>query len=363
MKGTYKLLTVRGIPIRLHWSFLALLVLLGGYAAVTGGVQDGLHTVVFICLLFTLVVLHELSHSLIAQRYGVTVREIILIPVGGSAMMDSIPENPRQEAAIAVAGPLLNFAIALALFLFMKYLPSVTFDPFSMTSNDTLFTKGVVALFQVNLMLGLFNIIPAFPMDGGRLLRAGLVKSGMSYVRATSTAATVSRVLLAVMLGFGLYTVNPFLVVIPLVLFTMVSAEENAVRGRGAIKSLVVGNLFPQDFITMPDRMKLGDTVALLLSSPQRHFPVMKGTRVVGVLSLSDIRREMAKPGGAGLTAASAMHRTVVVPPEMPLTEVQKTLETQGIPAAVAARRGRLLGIVSHEMLAQLATLLDHGRD
>ena len=363
MKGSLKLLTVRGIPIRLHWSFLALLFLFSGVGGLSGGLKSGLHTMLFIIFLFTLVVLHELSHSFMAQRYGMTVREIVLLPVGGMAMMERIPEEPGKEASIAIAGPLFNFVAAGILYLFMLFLPGVTFDPYSQANNDTLFTSITVAMFQANLVLGLFNIIPAFPMDGGRLLRAGLVKSGMTYVRATMVAANVSRVLLAIMFAVGLYNMNPFLVIIPLVLYTAVAGEENAVRGRGAIKSLLVRNLFPQDIVSIPDRMKLGDMASLLVSSAQRHFPVMKGTRVVGILSLSDIRRELAKPGGADITVASAMHRTVVVPPEMPLTEVQKTLEAQGLPAAVAASRGRLLGVVSIDMLARLAAMLDHGTE
>lgn len=363
MKGALHLLAVRGIPIRLHWSFLALLLLVGGYEGMHTGLQSALHSLVFICLLFTLVVLHELAHSLVAQKYGMTVREIILLPVGGMAMMERIPEEPGKEAAIAIAGPLLNLVVMVLLYYFMKYLPNVTFDLSSVENNDTAFTWGMVALFKANFALFAFNMIPAFPMDGGRLLRAGLVKWGMTYVRATSAAANVSRVLLAIMLAVGLVNMNPFLVIIPLVLFTAVGSEENAVRGRGAIKSLAVRNLFPQDFQTVPDRMKLGETVPLLLSSSQRHFPVMKGTRVVGILSLAGIRRELAKPGGEGVTVASAMHRTVVVPPEMPLTEVQRTLEAQGIPAAVAAQRGRLMGVVSLDTLAHLASLLDTGKE
>ena len=269
---------MRGIPIRLHWSFLALLLLMGGAGGINGGIQTGMHTVAFICLLFTLVVLHELAHSVVAQKYGLTVREIVLLPVGGMAMMDRIPEEPGKEAAIAVAGPLLNLAVMVILYYFMKYLPGITFDISNAESNDTTFTWGMVALFKANFALFAFNMVPAFPMDGGRLLRAGLVKWGLPYVRATTAAANVSRVLLAVMLAFGIFNMNPFLVVIPLVLYTAVSGEEHAVRGRGAIKSILVRHLFPQETVSIPDKMKLGDTVALLLSSTQRNFPVMKGT-------------------------------------------------------------------------------------
>jgi len=363
MRGAFRLLTVRGIPIRLHWSFLALLVILGGYEGLETGPQAGLHTVVFICLLFTLVVLHELSHSIVAQKFGLTVREIVLLPVGGMAMMEKMPEEPAKEAAIAIAGPLLNFVVMVLLYYFMKYLPGITFDLSSAENNDTAFTWGMVALFKANFALFAFNMVPAFPMDGGRLLRAGLVKWGMPHVRATHAAATVSRVLLAMMLAVGIYNMNPFLVVIPLVLFSAVSGEENAVRNRGAIKSLLVRHLLPQEIVSIPGGMKAGETLALLLSSPHRHFPVMKGTRVAGILSIADIRNELAKPEGAETAVSAIMHRTVVVTPEMPLTEVQNILEAQKAPAAVVARRGRLLGVVSLDLLARVSTMLAPGME
>jgi len=359
MRGALKILTVRGIPIRLHWSFLALFVILGSYQGIQGGLSSVIHTGILVCLGFSLVVLHELAHSIVAQRYGLTVREIVLLPIGGMAMMERIPEEPRKEAAIAVAGPLVNLAIAVILYYFMKWLPGITFDPSSIESNDTPFTWGTVALFQVNFMLFAFNIVPAFPMDGGRLLRAGLVKTGMTYVRATSAAVRTSQIILAIMLGIGVYTTNILLILIPIVLFTAASGEEAAVRARSSIKSLLVRHLIPQKFVSVSGRTTLGDMVPLLLSQSQRHFPVMRGRGILGVLSVADIRVALAKPGGPETSVASVMRPAVAVSPDDSLAEVQRMLESRGIPAAVITRGGRLLGMVSIDMLARLSSTLD----
>ncbi len=369
MRSSIRLVTVRGIAIRLHWSFLAAVLLIFGYFLVGGmmegalqaGLRRGLLSLLFIALLFSLVVLHELAHSFVAQRYGVTVREIILLPIGGMAMMDRIPEQPGREAAIAAAGPAFNAAVAGLLFLFIWWLPGVVFYPFDLELNQTAFTWGTVALFQINLMLFLFNILPAFPMDGGRLLRAALVKYGFPYAKATARAVTASRVILALMLVYGVLKLNPFLVLIPLILMGSASAEESAVKTRTALGGLRARHLLPQELASVGEKTALAETLPPLLSSGQRHFPVMRGRRVVGVVSLADIREALARPGGPEAQVSSAMRPVVTVPPDEPLADIRQKLDAKGARVACIVDRGKLVGMVSPDTLSRLSSLLESG--
>ncbi len=362
MRLSFRLVTVRGIPIVMHWSFTLILVLLGGYYAMNTGWFAALKAVAFLLMLFSLVVLHELAHSLVAQRFGMVVREIILLPIGGMAVMERIPEEPGKEAAIAVAGPAFNLAVALALFGLMWWLPGVIFDIYDLEANESAFTWGAVALFQANVMLFVFNLIPAFPMDGGRLLRAALVKTRrLSYARATSAAVNASRVLLAIMVVFGIMRMNPFLVLIPLVLFTSANAEEQSVRQRASIKALTASHLLPQKVLCLGTRSRLGDVITVLLGSGQRHFPVMRGRAVLGIVSLDAVRRGLDSPSGAETPVTQVMQDPLVVGPEAPLVEVQRTLEARNAQAAVIMHRGRLAGLLTRDALARLSSMLSPG--
>jgi len=369
MRGSIRLVTIRGIAIRLHWSFLALLVLVFGYYVANGfmagspsaGLRRGLLSLLFITLLFSLVVLHELAHSFVAQRFGMTVREIILLPIGGMALMERIPEEPGKEAAIAVAGPAFNAVVAGLLFLFIWWLPGVVFYPFDLELNQTAFTWGTVALFQINLMLFLFNLLPAFPMDGGRLLRAALVKYGLPYARATSRAVTTSRVILALMLVYGVLKLNPFMVLIPLILMGSATAEESAVKTRSALGGLRARHLLPQELSSVGEKTALAETLPPLLSSGQRHFPVMRGRRIVGVVSLADIREALARPGGPEAPVSSAMRPVITVTPDEPLADIRQKLDAKGGRVACIVSRGKLVGMVSPDTLSRLSSLLESG--
>ena len=230
MKWSWRIGRVAGIGIYVHVTFLLILLWIV-FEEYSLGVRAMAGATLYMAALFTIVVLHELGHALMARRFGVVTRDIILLPIGGVARLERMPRNPRQELLVAVAGPAVNVALALVLFTIVRLtgpLPAgnlYDFDPL-------LSVRGFLyQLVFVNVVLALFNMLPAFPMDGGRVLRALLAMRMSSYVRATGIAARIGRVLALVLAAAGLYGLrNPFWVLIALFVWTAAGSEAAAVR-------------------------------------------------------------------------------------------------------------------------------------
>lgn len=186
LNWSLNLFRVRGIQLAVHSSFFLLLAYVGWEGWTEGRTLGMAWTVVTFLAFFTCVVLHELGHSLTAMRFGVGVRRILLMPIGGMAEFDSIPRQPARELLITLAGPAVNFVIAGALWLFVRRMP----DDIALFSPAGFLEQ----LFVANLLMGCFNLVPAFPMDGGRILRA-LLATRVPYLKATRWAANLGKVL------------------------------------------------------------------------------------------------------------------------------------------------------------------------
>src|SRR5690349_12287170 len=231
MKWSWKIGTVAGIGLNVHATFFLLVAWVGVTYWIQAGSAAALEGVGFILALFACVVLHELGHALTARRFGVQTRYIVLLPIGGVAGLERMPRNPRQELLVALAGPAVNVALAILLFLAVRLtgpLPTPSVYDFDVLSS----VRGFVYQFVfVNVVLALFNMLPAFPMDGGRVLRALLAMRMSSYARATGIAAWIGR-LLALLLGAaGVYEFrNPFWVLIALFVWIAARSEAAAVQ-------------------------------------------------------------------------------------------------------------------------------------
>lgn len=211
-----------GIPVRIHITFPLILVLFGAEAWTEGGPAAAVRAVLLILAVFVCVVLHEFGHSLQVRRYGIAVRDVVLLPIGGMARAERIPEQPRQEIIVAISGPLVNFALALILYAVMAVLDRPINPEFDFLAS----------LFAINLVLGLFNLIPAYPMDGGRILR-GLLATRVTYLRATRYATSVGQLIAQgfVVLGF-VYHELIMLPVIAMFIFFGAMTEESMIRVR-----------------------------------------------------------------------------------------------------------------------------------
>lgn len=230
MRYTVGIGTYLGVPVRVHFTFPLILLFFGGEALLREGLQEAVWTVTLVSCVFLCVVLHEFGHCLQARRFGVGVRDIVLLPIGGVARADRIPQRPFEEITVALAGPLVNFGIAAAL-LIVQELWGGGFGATESFAND---------MIVINVVLGVFNLTPAFPMDGGRILR-GLLALRMPYVTATRHARNVGQLIALAFIVLGFYfTQMVMLPVIAIFIFWGAMAEEHAVRsGAEAVASNV----------------------------------------------------------------------------------------------------------------------------
>src|SRR5204862_2572268 len=281
MSWSLPVFRVAGIQLRIHITFLLLIAWLAfGYYA-QGGSAVAASRVIFVLLLFLCVVLHEFGHAFAAKAFGINTPDITLLPIGGVARLERMPEEPVQELIIAVAGPLVNVVIALGLF--------VAGGSQALLNPSTVEGGGLIAqLLTINIILVLFNLLPAFPMDGGRILRA-LLATRMSYARATQTAATVGQAF-AFIFGFvGLFA-NPLLIFIALFVDIGATQEAALAQMRDVSRGLPVSSAMVRDFRSLPKEATLQEAVDALLATTQHDFPVVDDNgNVAGVLTRHDL--------------------------------------------------------------------------
>ncbi|MBT8406080.1 MAG: site-2 protease family protein [Deltaproteobacteria bacterium] len=279
MKWKVKLGKFAGIDVFIHFTFVLLIGWVGFLFWTRGnGLVSMIEGIIFILLLFTCVVLHEFGHALAAKRYGIKTRDIILLPIGGVARLERMPENPRQELWVALAGPAVNVVIASILFLWLQI--SQTFEPFQ---NLTLTTGSFAErLLSANVFLALFNMLPAFPMDGGRVLRA-LLAYRLDYSRATQYAATIGQGM-AFLFGILGFFSNPFLLFIAIFIYLGAAQEASMVRMKSFMSDIFVKDAMVTDFVTLNPADPLKRAVELTLTTSQRDFPVVEDGELRGIL-------------------------------------------------------------------------------
>ncbi len=260
MGRSLKLFSVRGIDVRLHFTFP--LILFWGafqFGMVGGSLSSALFGVIAVSLLFVLVTLHEFGHSFAALYYGVPVKQIVLSPIGGVAQLQHIPDNPVQEFVISIAGPAVNFAIAVLMALFIPVLGLGASD-FMMALSGTAgltITAVFAYVFAYNIFLALFNLIPAFPLDGGRVFRS-LLAMKLDYGQATNIAAAVGKAI-AVMMGlYGLFNGGIFMVFIAMFIFTAAGQEAKMVKHRVSLTGFTVHDVYSTSAYTLTPYHRLG---------------------------------------------------------------------------------------------------------
>jgi Zn-dependent protease/predicted transcriptional regulator len=348
MKWSWKIGTFTGIAVYVHATFVLLL----GWIALTHWMQyqsliPTLTGVAFILALFLCVVLHEYGHALAARTFGIATKDITLLPIGGLARLERIPDKPNHELWVALAGPAVNVVIAALLAAYLSL--TGHFQPVQQIGlTHGMFLERVMF---ANLFLVGFNMIPAFPMDGGRVLRALLAKR-MEYVRATRIAASVGQGL-AFAFGFlGLFT-NPFLVFIAFFVWIGAAQEAAIAETKSVLGSVSARDAMIPEFRTLSPRDELSQAVKLVLNGWQQDFPVVDQGRVVGMLLRSDMIATLAT-GDVHSTVEHTMRRDFpVASPSEPVPSVFARLHEAEATTVSIVEEGRLVGVITLENMTE----------
>ena len=348
MKWSLKLGRILGIDVYVHFTFLLLLGFVGLAHWLPGrSLEAALTGMLFFAGLFVCVLLHEYGHALAARKYGIATRDITLLPIGGLARLERMPDKPSQELVVALAGPLVNVVIAVGLFVGLML--TGNWQPLS--SLTTTSGNLVERLLVVNVFLVLFNLLPAFPMDGGRVLRS-LLAMRMEYARATRIAARIGQGM-AALFGFAGLFGNPMLLLIALFVWIGAGQEAAAVEMKSSFSGVRVREAMLTDFRTLSPRETVGDAARLLLAGSQQDFPVVENGRVVGVLT--HVRLFEALQGRSADTLVTEVMENEVqtAAPEEELDAALTRVEPGRATMLPVMRNGQLIGLLTAENLGE----------
>ncbi len=343
--------TFGGTEVRLHATFLLLLGLLGWITLTQYGPAAALDMVLFTVSIFFCVLLHEFGHVLAARRYGIQTTDVTLLPIGGLARLERMPRKPSQELVVAFAGPAVNVAIFLLIWPFLNLLPPLTFD------YDLMKAPFFERLAYWNLLMVVFNMIPAFPMDGGRVLRAGLALF-LDYANATRIAATIGQ---AIAVFAGIYVLfthgNPVILIIAIFIFLGAGQEASYVSDQEALRGLRVQDAMLTDFRTLPQDAVLKDAVELLLAGTQHDFPVLDADgQFHGMLSRTSLISGLAHHGAQQPVTSLSQSCDLTLKPYHPLPEAVDHLRSSACPAlpVMDPLSGKLLGLLTLENIGEM---------
>jgi stage IV sporulation protein FB len=345
--------SIAGTAIRVHFTFVLFLLWIFVASWASGGPAAAWNGLVFMLLLFACVLAHEFGHILVARAFGVPTPDVTLLPIGGVARLARIPEAPGEEFLIAIAGPLVNVAIAFGLVV----LVGAHLEPQHLGTMEDARDSLIDRLAAVNLFLALFNMIPAFPMDGGRVLRA-LLAIRLGHVRATEIAATIGQ-LVAFALGFiGLFG-NPILIFIAIFVYLAASSEAQLVAMRAMSRDVPVSAAMMTEFATLTPDEHMDAAVESLLRTSQSEFPVIDPEhRLVGLLNRDGVIRALKTQGPDARVADTMATGIPTVGSRSRLEDAFQTLRETSAPAVgVVDPAGRLVGLITPETVGEMLML------
>ena len=352
--GSFRLL---GVPVRLHFTFLLLLIFL--LSAGASGHEGAASYALLLLGLFASVLVHELAHAFVSARFGVRTTEIVMFPLGGLSRMER-PLKPLEELWVSISGPLANLLLAGAIFGYLiatHQAMEVSWSNLMQGTDQNLLLRLAFG----NLLLGVFNLLPAFPMDGGRALRAAL-----SFVRpeaeATRVAAWMGRAL-AIALGlYGLLASQFMLVFFAFFIYLGAAQEASAAVGRTLTHGVPVRAAMITDFRTLSHGDLIRDAANLLLATSQQDFPVMHASQVVGLLSRNLLLKALAKEGPNGYVAGVMDRDFVRIEPDMDLAQTMPLMQQAG-PCALVMDGDKLVGLLTTDNLSEFVMLRRFGME
>ncbi len=345
MKQSFKICKIFGIDISVHFSLLFILAFLTyalyvnpppfGFSNLVG-VERIVLSILTAILVFVCILIHELSHSLVAMRFGAKVRGIVLFIFGGVALIENIPREPKKEFLMALAGPMASLSIALISFL-----------------ATPLHKQFFFLLGYFNLILGLFNLIPAFPMDGGRILRSILARK-MGFVKATKVSAEIGKFLAILMAIFGIF-VSWWLILIALFIYIGASEEEKLITIEGLLARFKVRDIMTPNPIYVTPETKVRDVIDLMLKHKHLGYPVVKDGVLVGIVTLKDV----INANGDEIVERVMSRRIVTISPDENAFKALKIMSEKGIGRLPVVENGRLVGIVSRSDVVRVLEIIE----
>jgi len=351
VRMSLKLGEVTGIGIFVHFTFFLLIAVLGVSYYAQGGPAEALRGVGLILILFAIVVLHELGHALAARRYGIRTKDIILLPIGGIARLERIPREPVQELVVALAGPAVNVALAGIFFVLLQ----VTGLPI-LASRDLAEANFLAALFWANVLLAAFNMLPAFPMDGGRVLRA-LLAMHLDYVSSTRVAASIGQGMALLFGLWGLFGGAPMLMLLALFVWMGAREEASQVVLQDALAGVPVTRAMITDFDSLAPHEPLEQAVRLTLDGFQQEFPVVDRGALVGMLARRDLVNALTQHGGQYPVGAAMRREFQTAQSSDLLDAVQLRLRESGDASIPILDRGQLVGLLTRDNLGEYVML------
>ncbi len=365
MGTSITLFKVFGIEVRVHWSFVLILAY-GAFAYSSGdnGLTGALYGILVILLLFICVTLHEFGHALVAKRFKINVPHITLLPIGGVASLERMPDKPMQEFLIAIAGPIVNFVIAGILFPILLLVRGTQegvlgFDNTNQFLNQMQtpsLSSLLLYLVMTNLGLGIFNLLPAFPMDGGRILRA-LLAMGLPYVDATRIAVFVGRLMAALFALWGILGGNIFLLLIAFFIYVGGGSEREAVESRAVLRNILASKALPDNAVSLYTSERVDRAVELIMNSYQTDYPVMDlAGKFVGVLTRSRLIYAL-KEIGPEARVVDVMVKAEDIPvgrPNQDLSVIWETMVSGGSRVVVIKNGSEFLGLLTLDDISEV---------
>ncbi|HUK38705.1 MAG TPA: CBS domain-containing protein [Methanomicrobiales archaeon] len=373
MAGSIKIGSLFGIPVLLHWSFLLAIPLFAWIIGIDIGFSSALvfnifgisnpntslivqgwnpyllGTVVAIAL-FVCVLVHELAHCVVALRRGIKINSITLLILGGVSSIENELPDPRDELPMSLAGPLTSAALG-ALAAGAVYLVP---RPVTATGGVAVFLLGYLAL--LNAILFVFNLLPAFPMDGGRVLRAWLAQR-MPLPRATKIASDVGKAFAILFFVFGLLTLNFVLIIIAIFIFAGANQEFLAVRTTVLLKDVAVADVMATHLVTVAPEAPVPEVVRLMYSTKHLGFPVIENGVLVGMVTLEDVHRTPEIDRDAKLVRDIMARNLITVPPTAMLSEAFRLMSRYDVGRIPIVADGKLLGIVTRTDILKVMEL------
>jgi Zn-dependent protease/CBS domain-containing protein len=340
-----------GIQLKIHLTCFLLLFLIYIAGASQFPRSRAIAGVFFISVVFLSVLIHEFGHSLMAKKFGSNVRDITLLPIGGISSMEEMPEKPTQEIVMTVIGPMINLVIAGVLYISLGWWSGISYPTLYPDSARSF----VSSLITVNLILAAFNLIPAFPMDGGRTLR-GILALKMDYLRATSIAVAIGQFLSIVFIFYG-FLYNFWLTLIGVFLFIGAGSEKNQTVFRFLLQGVRSEEAMTTAFKTVASGENLSDIMERVYHSGQDDFPVVDGEELRGILTRDRVVAAINEKGEETAVSSIMEKDFTTVTPNTNLNEVYHILKGRGKTVAAVIEDGQLKGMISLEGLTRFFTI------